>query len=599
MKNKMMRWICGAFTALTAGILHAAAVTTNVTTAAELVGAVAAVDSGSTIVLAAGTYDLSEITPTTVSGDSSGASSIVAQSKKLYFIGEDTTSWRETGNRTTGTILKGSNAARIFYGYAGNGRSSTFAHITFDGGVAPSGKNGGAILFNGADYGGYATNCVFRNCSATTGGATYCVTAYDCCYEDNVAIGTTTTTGFGGAAYATSGGSRTNSFINCEFRSNAARYGGALYCNAQGRILECNFLTNSVTAQGGAIYSKNSLLDASSVIGNCTFVGNVSTNQGGAVYASANVVNCKFIDNKSTGNVGGAAYSSTLTGCVFVGNESLGNRGGAVSGCKVFDSAFTNNVCGSSARGGAGDKSSFARCTFAGIGGVSVGSLDRCVFDGVMSQDSSSHGNLNCVFDCLANVGGGIYATNCLVVNCKVQRIVNCAGANGEFVNCTFADNTIADADYTVYCGSGSASDQTWPGTIKFANCLFSRNKYASGDDADLALYKSTDSTASGYCTLQFANCLYTAGLLNQDKVDAWTNVQQGPAKFVAGDPQFPDEPYYAILRHSKAQNSGLNAAWMTSATDLAGRARILEDTVDIGCYECDIVCHGLMIMVR
>lgn len=599
MKNIMMRSLCIVCAVLAVSIVHAAAVTTNVTTAAELVGAVAAVDSGSTIVLASGIYDLSAIAPTTVSGDNSGASSIVAQSKKLYFVGEDTTSWRETGNRTTGAILKGSNAARIFYGYGGNGRSSTFAHITFDGGVAPSGKNGGAIFFNGADYGGYATNCVFRNCSGTLGGATYDVTAYDCLYEDNVAIGNTTTTGFGGAAHGASGGSRTNTFMNSEFRCNAARYGGAIYCNVQGRIVGCNFITNSVTAQGGAIYAKNSILDASSVISNCTFAGNVSTNQGGAVYASANVVDCKFLGNKSNGNVGGAAYSSTLIGCAFVGNESLSNRGGAVSSCTVYDSAFTNNICGSSARGGAGDKSSFVRCSFTGIGGVSVGSLDHCIFDGVMSQDDSSHGNLNCVFDCLANLGGGIYATNCLVVNCKVQRIVNCAGADGEFVNCTFADNIIADADYTVQCGSGSVNGQSWPGTIKFANCLFSGNKDADGDDVDLALYKSTDATDNGYCFLQFANCLYTAGLINQDKVDVWTNVQQGPAKFVAGNPEFPDEPYYAILRHSKAQNAGLNAAWMTSATDLAGRARILEDRVDIGCYECDIVSHGLMIVVR
>ena len=72
-----------------------------------------------------------------------------------------------------------------------------------------------------------------------------------------------------------------------------------------------------------------------------------------------------------------------------------------------------------------------------------------------------------------------------------------------------------------------------------------------------------------------------------------------GDPRFVAGDERYPDEPYYALRHASAARNRGLNQTWMSGAKDFAGRDRILEGNVDIGCYECDLPALGGLLLVR
>ena len=67
----------------------------------------------------------------------------------------------------------------------------------------------------------------------------------------------------------------------------------------------------------------------------------------------------------------------------------------------------------------------------------------------------------------------------------------------------------------------------------------------------------------------------------------------------MAGDAKYPGLPHYSILRKSPARNAGANADWMLSATDFAGNARIFDDVVDIGCYECWLLKPGFMIIVE
>lgn len=533
-------------------------------TVSEFTNAVAkARTSGDAITLAAGvTFDFSTLEAysdgssswgTMSAPDGKGISCVWWQ-KEIVIQGADDTPWSEKTSSQE-TILDGG-GNRIFYGYGGSGRKSTFKNLTFKNGTAPSGQNGGAIVFANSESRGGATNCVFKNCSAANGGATYAVPVSGSLFESCSAG----TTGNGGGAY-------------CDKN----------YC-----ILSGNVFRGCSAKNGGAIYLSDLSASPAGYVVDCVVSNCTASNYGGGMYSSKayNVVNgCRFEGNASTAQ-GGACYNASASSCVFVCNESIENRGGAMSLGSAVDCAFTNNVCTKNGRGGACDKVAAVGCTFSGKGDVSCGSFTRCVFDGIVPD-----GNRLWVLDATSNNGSALGVTNCLVVNCAVGRIVNTEGQLADIVNCTFADNVISNNGYTAYCNvNGSVS-----GTISFVNSLFSGNKHADGSDADLKLWKST----SGNCLLQFSNCLYTSGLSNQDKADVWTNIQQGPAKFVAGDPQFPDEPYYAILRHSKAQNAGVNAAWMSSATDLAGRARILEDTVDIGCYECDIVIRGLTIIVQ
>ena len=242
-------------------------------------------------------------------------------------------------------------------------------------------------------------------------------------------------------------------------------------------------------------------------------------------------------------------------------------------------------------------------CTFSGVGDVSCGSYTLCTFDGVIS--ASAPRQQRYVFDCLRNAGGELFATNCLVVTCNVDHIVNNEGRYGEFVNCTFADNVIGNGRAIVICNQGtdyqkkpgSNDNRYFPGTNVLVNCLFSGNKCQDGTDSDLYLWKYTAETDFGFCSLQLRNCLYTAGVGNPAHPDVLEDLVQGSPHF-AGTQLAPEHPY-TLKYASAARGRGLNMAWMTGAKDLAGIDRILDGTVDIGCYECNLPPVGTTVIFR
>ena len=531
-------------------------------TVSEFTNAVAKAQTGDTITLAAGvTLDFSTLESyssgtswgTMSAPDDKGISCVWWQ-KEIVIQGADDTPWSEKTSSQE-TILDGG-GNRIFYGYGGSGRKSTFKNLTFKNGTAPSGQNGGAIVFANSESRGGATNCVFKNCSAANGGATYAVPVSGSLFESCSAG----TTGNGGGAY-------------CDKN----------YC-----ILSGNVFRGCSAKNGGAIYLSDLSASPAGYVANCVVSNCTASNYGGGMYSSKayNVVNgCRFEGNASTAQ-GGACYNASASSCVFVCNESIENRGGAMSLGSAVDCAFTNNVCTKNGRGGACDKVAAVGCTFSGKGDVSCGSFTRCVFDGIVPD-----GNRLWVLDATSNNGSALGVTNCLVVNCAVGRIVNLAGQTADFANCTFADNTISNNGYTVYCDIFNSNS----GVGSFVNCIFSGNKQADETAADIKLWKST----SGTCLLQFSNCLYTDGFINSEKADVFSNPVHAPAKFVAGSDEYPGRPYYALVRQSAARNAGLYASWMDSAVDLAGSARILEGAVDIGCYECLPPPPGLIIVVR
>ena len=532
-------------------------------TVSEFTNAVAKAQAGDTITLAAGvTLDFSTLESyssgtswgTMSAPDTSRGISCVWWQKEIVIQGADDTPWSEKTSSQE-TILDGG-GNRIFYGYGGSGRKSTFKNLTFKNGTAPSGQNGGAIVFANSESRGGATNCVFKNCSAANGGATYAVPVSGSLFE-RCSAGTTGN-------------------------------GGGAYCDKNYCILSGNVFRGCSAKNGGAIYLSDLSASPAGYVANCVVSNCTASNYGGGMYSSkaCNVVNgCRFEGNASTAQ-GGACYNASASSCVFVCNESIENRGGAMSLGSAVDCAFTNNVCTKNGRGGACDKVAAVGCTFSGKGDVSCGSFTRCVFDGIVPD-----GNRLWVLDATSNNGSALGVTNCLVVNCAVGRIVNLAGQTADFANCTFADNTISNNGYTVYCDVYNSNS----GVGSFVNCIFSGNKQADDTAADIKLWKST----SGTCLLQFSNCLYTDGFINSEKADVFSNPVHAPAKFVAGSDEYPGRPYYALVRQSAARNAGLYASWMDSAVDLAGSARILEGAVDIGCYECLPPPPGLIIVVR
>jgi len=182
------------------------------------------------------------------------------------------------------------------------------------------GKGGGMVNYSGAQQRGpfapktgfspIVVNCLFRRNRAREGGAVYnfdrCSPAFrDCRFEDNQAD-------FGGAVVDRVGVRSVAS--DCIFRRNKARWrGGAYYVDygSRPRLTRCIFQGNTTGGHGGALYaiSRASQLEESDVLlEDCSFVGNTARLLGAAVAlgdsAIARLVHCHLENNAA--RAGGA-----------------------------------------------------------------------------------------------------------------------------------------------------------------------------------------------------------------------------------------------------------------------------------------------------
>jgi len=140
--------------------------------------------------------------------------------------------------------------------------------------------------------------------------------------------------------------------INCEFRRNRALRapGGAVSLSVQfgymTGIYACEFESNSAT-HGGAIYQERSRLD----VERCVFIGNSAAVEGGAIAGiGARTAASLFVRN-SAGGSGGAIGTSGYLGskigaCTFVSNSA--GIGAAInsysSGLNVTQCVFADNI---------------------------------------------------------------------------------------------------------------------------------------------------------------------------------------------------------------------------------------------------------------
>ncbi len=528
----------------------------TVSTPEELADAIADAAGGDKITLRAGTYDLSVLTPSNPK-DAKGVASLFVNNKALHFVGEDTTSWRDRPDNTTGVVLKGTNTARIVYGYAGSGRASTFCHITFDGGVAPSGMDGGAIYYLDCRFNGWASNCVFRNCRANSGGATAYVTLRDCLFENNEASYQ------GGAAYcgiSTYNSQKSvNEIKNCVFRGNRASYGGAVRWFGQGQTAGCTFRTNCATAAGGAMHannSPNSTLDLGfAFTTNCLFEGNCVIGSsvgndygGGAVFGAGPTVGCTFIGNAFTNSYGGAISRAQggVTGCVFRANAGYWGGAIAIAGQSISGCVFEGNAAG--ADGGAVYKSSnvvtgsvFTANRATGLttskgGGLWGAKAIGCAFTnnvgrygGAMAGDLSSNPGvaIDCTFSSNYSIdtGGALYKmtamTNCWVgFNQSTNQGGACQWCYG-ISGCVFTGNrsmknrggalseseafdSVFSNNYTPRTRGGAGTKST------FTRCAFSgAGAVSCGWCRDCTFTGVTPASAGD---VQLFDCLHNAG---------------------------------------------------------------------------------------
>lgn len=461
----------------------------------QLTNALACAAGDSTIVIKPGVYDLGTEVAAENQKDANGKSYLTIVNKTLFLQGEDTTHWSQK-TEPQETVLKGGPDGRIIYGYAGSGRASVFKNLTFEGGTAESGKNGGAILFVGTEFivpfkKGYATNCVFRGNSATHGGATSSINVYDSFFTNNLA-----TTGGGGAAFGTTANGNyknTNDFISCVFVGNVSQGtysgGGALYLESAGRVEGCRFEGNQATGiQGGAVFIRKA--GAASLISNSIFTGNSAKSDGGAVYGVVkipSIFGCRFTEN--VGNTGGAVSSPVGVGVVasstFTGNSARTGSGGAayVKGTDVLTNCvFIGNSAKTSAGGWCASMSN-------------IGLLSDCQFITNRATDSAGALWLGAAQDVVANCrfeGNEANQSAALHGESSVGTITNCmfignhAAGNAASMSVS-SYSRVVDSKYLNNSADGffsgvyarSATTAT-SGTVE--NCIFDNNtnKYAN-----------------------------------------------------------------------------------------------------------------------
>jgi hypothetical protein len=423
---------------------------------------------------------------------------------------------------------------------------------TVDNCIATGTTNGiNGIESTGISIIGVTTNVVVENCTITTNGNNYFsyinnpaglyVSGADSIYVPNTALVLITNCLFtGNSAYYFGGGACLESVINVVLSGNT---------------FTGNQLNNGVNSDGGGVYCNG--LGGGMTLVNNTFTGNSASSQGGG-FACNEGTNLTMIGNRFVGNFsdasqiyGGVAYGGGAYCTGISGNISLTNN------------VFINNSA----------VNSFSAINTSAGGGFSCSSsvTNLVSLFGNKFQNNS------------ANAGGGLYvsAPNInLLNNLAVNNVVTNwgygyiafgggiwvdASATLNMINNTVAGNTSG--------GNGGGAAFVIGGVVEYLNIY---NNIIWGNSA----------TNGGD--------VYVNGTGKQ-KIFSYNDMhsQAGPQWDLALDnidaaPQFSDpiNGDYHIQKSSPCIAAGWTNAPALPATDLDGNPRVVNGTVDMGCYE-------------
>ena len=171
---------------------------------------------------------------------------------------------------------------------------------------------------------------------------------------------------------------------------------------------------------------------------------------------------------------------------------------------------------------------------------------------------------------------------------------------DAEFVNCTFATNMM----YTFR----EEGDCSVTNNVLFVNCLFNGNfnRYVQ---TDFGICHSSSSKRHPEWLEHyiFTNTYYGAFATGGDsdvsasQFETITNAPNTLARCV--DPKFakdkyPDTPYWSLMYNSPLVGAGDPLDFAADDIDLAGRLRVRDGKIDVGCYQCWLWAPGLIIKI-
>ena len=441
-------------------------------------------------------------------------------------------------------------------------------------------------------HGGTYIDCLFEDNDAAPGtsNATYSPTIKGCTFRRNGGLCAGNPMLVDGCLFEdTSGDSPINvenlsggfesRIVNSTFRRNNAKpygNGGAIHCSLRydaptylgtcfvsNCVFECNAATNMGSGAGGAIYNGGSKAPEQwkfptatmpcdyMAVYDCTFKSNIATACGGVYGVTA--VRCRFEGNRkqppNSAYVGVDAWKCRLVDCNLDGGmitDCILDR------CRISSVANVDNIFQNYIRA---TNTVVEACSSFGLYGV-TSSFSKQSYD-------------------------DLYYTN---------RVMD-----AEFVNCTFVTNftyTLKIPSTAIHATNG----------VLFANCLFygNNNNYY---DTDLDAYKDGNSYTCYWDRVSFTRSCYK-------KVDARGIPQYAinppPPEdfFLCVDPKFvkdsiPGIPYWSLMHNSPLCGMGDTLGFTDSDLDLAGKLRLRDGKIDIGCYQCWLSPPGFMMIVR
>lgn len=485
----------------------------NAEAVAALTNALTQAQADDVITLAAGTYDLSS-----VSMDSAG-SNCLYMAKKVTLQGADETSWRETADLDTKTILDGGTAMKRILFIASSVQKPVIRNLTFAHGCLywssdDGGKGyGGALNHIGASAANRARvyNCVFRdNVAKRRGGAAYNVEYHDCRIVRCKTLDATGAGGEGCDYYDSLIEGLTNAYSgvrgtiasNCTFRAvKISQWGAATFeltklydCD----ISDCHGSFKIMGLSAGSVVSGCNFHDITypcdneypilsgsfGLVTNCVFANIASRGWGGCIRASSNmfhVVDCVFSNNTSLSwndtygvcvcglKVGtlptdNPAQMPVLIECTFVGNaftNTIGNMGAACASVVASNCTFIGNVsrCG----GGAVAYGTYVDCTFTGNRATTY-SDTRYLHGGGTAAFGSYY---NCTFEDSEDQNNGPNIKGCgtvvgadVVSNC-VFRDCRSTVCGGAVSNCRLVIDSVISNCYATSTTEGGAAHQS------------------------------------------------------------------------------------------------------------------------------------------
>jgi hypothetical protein len=315
--------------------------------------------------------------------------------------------------------------------------------------------------------------------------------------------------------------------------------------------------SNNNDGYGGGAYLKGGV-----TLNHCIITNNYSYYRGGGVYCSTNNNDSTYLLNSSI------TYNTT----------GSGNGGGAFCGSKVAadNCVFAYNVASGSGGGVYNNYSTIRNCTIShntASNGAGVYNYYGAVSSSVISYNTAS------------GYGGGMYL---YYSNSNVVSVSNCLVANntssyyGAGVYST-SSNIIRSSSIVKNKITSTSSSYLGAGVYSNSNTLTIANSIVWGNQKN----GETSGIAGSYTANYVAsddggNGDHNVALMPSEETSLSPHFVK--ASVMAGAEDTTSNVDWHLAQGSPCVNHGDNS--LATAYDLAGAARIQQDTIDLGCYE-------------